>query len=204
MTTSSRRLHESASQTAGPYVHIGCVPNHSGIVGVYPSDLGATMRTVGTKGQHITVTGTVFDGEDAPLRDALIEIWQADADGRYATGGDRGTDNAAFSGWGRTAGDFDTGLWRFETIKPGPVPGPDGRFMAPHITFWIVARGVNIGLQTRMYFPDEADANAADPILALVAPKDRIDTLIASPEADDTYRFDIRLQGSRETVFFDV
>jgi protocatechuate 3,4-dioxygenase, alpha subunit len=91
----------------------------------------------------------------------------------------------------------------FETIKPGRVPFPDGRLMAPHVTIWIVARGINIGLHTRMYFGDEEEANAEDPILARIEHRVRVPTLIA-PRDGDTYTFDIHLQGERETVFFDI
>ncbi|MEQ9121772.1 MAG: protocatechuate 3,4-dioxygenase subunit alpha, partial [Alphaproteobacteria bacterium] len=106
-------------------------------------------------------------------------------------------------GWGRQAGDYKTGIWTFETVKPGRVPFPDGRMMAPHISFWIVARGLNIGLQTRMYFPDEAEANAEDPVLKRIEHQDRVRTLIAARTGPGAYRFDIRLQGDDETVFFD-
>ncbi len=195
-------LKESPSQTAGPYVHIGCVPNFSGISGVYPEDPGARMVTEATQGERITVEGVVHDGTGTPLKDALIEIWQADAMGHYANGDPRGPGDPAFPGWGRKAADYDSGLWRFETIKPGAVPFPDGRMMAPHISFWIVARGINIGLQTRMYFPDED--NSADPWLTRIEHQNRVPTLIAEKTADGAYRFDIYLQGPRETVFFDV
>lgn len=197
------RLKESPSQTAGPYVHIGCVPNFSGIDGVYSADLGSSMVQDGAKGDRITVTGTVFDGTGTPLKDALIEIWQADANGIYRHGDPRGPGDPHFTGWGRAAGDYDSGKWSFDTIRPGAVPFPDGRTMAPHITFWIVARGINIGLHTRMYFPDEP-LNDADPWLTRVEHQNRVPTLIAVQEGEATYRFDIHLQGPRETVFFDV
>lgn len=196
-------LKESPSQTAGPYVHIGCLPNFCGIEGVYDADLGAAMVTDETKGERITITGTVFDGTGTPLRDAMVEIWQADADGIYPGGRDpRGPGDPAFTGWGRKAGDYTTGEWSFETIKPGAVPFPDNRMQAPHITFWIVARGINVGLQTRMYFPDED--NSADPILTRIEHQNRVPTLIAEKTGDGAYRFDIRLQGDGETVFFDI
>ncbi|HJO52426.1 MAG TPA: protocatechuate 3,4-dioxygenase subunit alpha, partial [Sulfitobacter pontiacus] len=107
-----------------------------------------------------------------------------------------------FTGWGRKAGDYDTGEWQFDTIRPGAVPFPDGRMMAPHISLWIVARGINIGLNTRMYFPD-AD-NSADPLLTRIEHQNRVATLIAERETDGVYRFDIYLQGEKETVFLDV
>jgi len=195
-------LKESPSQTAGPYVHIGCVPNFSGIEGVYPEDLGKTMVKDGVKGQRITIKGTVYDGTVTPLKDAMLEIWQADADGIYPGNDPRGDADPNFTGWGRFAGDYDTGEWSIETVKPGIVPHPSGAAQAPHITFWIVARGINIGLQTRMYFPDED--NSADPILSRIEHQNRVPTLIAEKEADGIYRFDIRLQGDGETIFFDV
>lgn len=197
---------ESASQTAGPYVHIGCTPNFVGIHGIFSEDLGSgALYNESAKGERITIRGTVYDGGGNELKDALIEIWQADADGLYNSPSEtRGTADPNFSGWGRSPGDMDTGEFVFETIKPGKVPFKDGRWMAPHITFWIVARGINIGLHTRMYFPEEIDANATDPILARVEHKPRLATLIATKEGEGVYRFDIHLQGDSETVFFDI
>jgi protocatechuate 3,4-dioxygenase, alpha subunit len=204
MAQSLYRLKESASQTAGPYVHIGLTPNFCEIGGVYPEDLGTKMVNDKTKGERITVIGRVIDGTGTPLKDALVEIWQADADGLYNSPAEtRGTADPNFTGWGRNPGNMDTGEFVFETIKPGRVPFKDGRLMAPHITFWIVARGINIGLQTRMYFGDEEKANAEDPVLARIEHRMRVSTLIAQGEGN-TYRFDIHLQGEKETVFFDI
>ena len=185
---------ETASQTAGPYVHIGCTPNFVGIEGVFEKDLGSgPLYNDKARGERISVRGTVYDGAGMPLKDALIEIWQADTDGYYNSPSEtRGKADPNFIGWGRSPGDMDTGEFIFETP------------MAPHITFWIVARGINIGLQTRMYFPEEQEANAADPVLARVEQKSRIATLVAKREEGNVYRFDIRLQGEGETVFFDI
>lgn len=194
-------LKESPSQTAGPYVHIGCVPNFAEIEGVFPDDLGRTMKTGPVQGQEITVRGQVFDGTGTPLRDAMIEIWQADGAGGHA--GAAGAD-PNFTGFGRSAGDMETGEFVFETVKPGQVGYPDGRMQAPHITFWIVARGINIGLHTRMYFEDEQKANEADPILSRIEHQVRVPTLLASSEGKNAYRFDIHLQGPSETIFFDI
>ena len=196
------QLKESPSQTAGPYVHIGCVPNFCDITGVYPEDLGARMVNAKPKGERITVKGTIYDGTGTPLKDALVEIWQADAAGLYPGNDPRGAADPNFTGWGRKASDYDTGEWQFDTIRPGAVPFPDGRMMAPHISLWIVARGINIGLNTRMYFPD-AD-NSADPLLTRIEHQNRVATLIAEKETDGVYRFDIYLQGEKETVFLDV
>lgn len=198
------RLKESPSQTAGPYVHIGATPNFSGISGVYSNDLGSTMVSGSVKGERIAIEGSVIDGTGTPLKDALLEIWQADAAGLYNSPSEtRGQADPEFGGWGRAATDMETGRYRFETIKPGRVPFRDGRMQAPHVTFWIVARGINIGLHTRMYFADEAAANAEDPVLGRIEHKVRVGTLVAA-KTGDAYSFDIHLQGERETVFFDI
>ena len=199
-------LKETPSQTAGPYVHIGMTPNFSGIKGVYPADLGATMLTPDTVGERIVVSGRVIDGAGVPVGDAVVELWQADANGSYAAPMGPGSNSApAFSGWGRQPTSAE-GVFSFETIKPGRVTGPDGRFMAPHLALWIVARGINIGLQTRLYFEDEAEANAADYVLGKIMDPRRRATLIARREegAVPRYVLDIYLQGERETVFFDM
>jgi protocatechuate 3,4-dioxygenase, alpha subunit len=209
MVQSLNRLKETPSQTAGPYVHIGATPNYCGIE-IYGNggDLGRTLVGPGAKGERIVVTGHVIDGGGAPLKDALLEIWQADAAGLYNSPQEkRGKADPAFTGWGRQPTDGVSGRYRFETIKPGRAPFVDGRPMAPHITFWIVARGINIGLHTRLYFSDEAAANAECPVLARVEPADRTATLIAARSEEGgkpVYTFDIRLQGERETIFFDI
>lgn len=204
MTQPLTYLKESPSQTAGPYVHIGCTPNFSGI-DIYDRDLGSSLKTGPVKGQEISIKGTVFDGTGTPLRDAMIEIWQPDAEGLFASANEtRGRADSNFTGWGRSAGDPDTGEFFFETVKPGAVPWPDGRPQAPHITAWVVARGINVGLHTRIYFEDEAAANKADPILSRIEHQDRVPTLLAKREGDGVYRFDIHLQGPSETIFFDI
>lgn len=204
MFQSLNRLKESPSQTAGPYVHIGLTPNFAEISGVYPDDLGTSMVNDKTKGERVTITGRVLDGTGTPLKDALVEIWQADADGLYNSPSEmRGSADANFTGWGRCPSGMDDGVFRFETIKPGRVPYPDGRMQAPHVTLWIVARGINIGLQTRMYFPEEEAANAEDPILGRVEHRIRVGTLIAQ-KVEGGYSFDVHLQGDKETVFFDI
>lgn len=203
-------LRETASQTAGPYVHIGLIPQQAGF-DIFATNFSNVLATPETRGERIRIEGTIYDGADDPVRDALVEIWQANAAGRYAHPADRQADKApdpAFRGWGRTGSDFETGLWSFETIKPGPVVGRLGhRPMAPHVNLWIAARGINVGLQTRLYFGDEEAANAADPVLNLIEQRARRRTLIARHEDREgvpTYVLDIRLQGENETVFFDV
>ncbi|PTE20036.1 protocatechuate 3,4-dioxygenase subunit alpha [Cereibacter changlensis JA139] len=195
-------LKETPSQTAGPFVHIGLTPNKLGIGGVYPQDLGDSPIREEAKGQQITIVGTVRDGAGMILRDALIESWQADAAGIYPGNDPRGAADPNVGGWARIIADFDTGEWVLKTIKPGAVPYPDGRMMAPHISLWIVARGINLGLQTRVHFEDED--NSACPVLGRIEHRDRVQTLIAKKTGPDNYRFDIVLQGENETVFFDI
>ncbi|MEN3794685.1 protocatechuate 3,4-dioxygenase subunit alpha [Fulvimarina sp. MAC3] len=201
-------MKESPSQTAGPYVHIGTNPNWVEIAGVWKEDLGLAIIGPQTKGERIVIEGQVFDGSGEPVRDALIEIWQADAEGLYPSPKEtRGTADPAFLGWARQPVSDTVGAYRFETIRPGSVPYPDGREQAPHITVWIVARGINIGLHTRLYFGDERQANAADPLLARVQSAERRQTLIAPKTMRDglpVFTFDIRLQGDGETVFLDM
>ncbi len=208
MVQSLNRLKESPSQTAGPYVHIGTTPNFIGIKSVYAEDLGLRPVPAEAQGERIIVTGRIFDGAGAVLRDALVEIWQADANGLYPGRGEhRGEADPNFPGWFRQPVDGVTGLYRFETIKPGQVPYLDGRRMAPHITFWIVARGINIGLHTRLYFGDEQAANETDPLLSRVELKARVATLIAEAGEENgvpCYKFDIHLQGDKETIFLDI
>jgi len=200
-------LRETPSQTGGPYVHIGLTPNFAAIAGVYETDPGVTMLTPETQGQRITIAGRLIDGSGAPLTDAVVEIWQADADGTYAKAmSPQSNASPAFLGWGRQPSNGE-GIFSFETIKPGPVPGPDGKLMAPHVVLWIVARGINIGLQTRLYFADEAEANGRDYVLNRIPDVRRRATLIAGRDdsgAVPRYMLDIHLQGDKETVFFDV
>jgi len=203
-------LRETASQTAGPYVHIGLAPQAAGFE-IFERNFGNVLVDDRTEGERIRIEGRVFDGIGTVLKDVLIEIWQANAAGRYAHPADRQPGKVVdphFRGWGRACTDFDSGVYSFDTIKPGSVTGRNGRAMAPHISFWIVARGINLGLNTRMYFSDEAQANAADPVINLIEWEQRRATLIAQREERKggvpVYRFDIRLQGEGETVFFDV
>ena len=199
-------LKETPSQTAGPYVHIGLAPGAAGF-DIYAQELGWDIAGPHAAGERIRVEGLVTDGTGSPVKDVLIEVWQANAAGHYAHPEDPGETEEGFRGWGRVITDFDTGEWGFDTVKPGPVMGRGGRLMAPPLNLWIVARGINIGLNTRLYFDDEAEANAADPVLGLIEWENRRQTLIARREIRDgapVYRFDIRLQGADETVFFDI
>ena len=210
MMPSLPSLKETASQTAGPYVHIGLIPHQAGF-DIFQNNFSNVLVTPETKGERIRIEGRIFDGMGAPTRDILVEIWQANAAGRYnhpADGQEDKSIDPSFRGWGRTGTNFETGLYTFETIKPGRVAGRHGRKpMAPHVNLWLAARGINIGLNTRVYFADEADANAEDPVLNIVEQPERWRTLIARREQRDgspVYVFDIRLQGEGETVFLEV
>jgi protocatechuate 3,4-dioxygenase alpha subunit len=207
-----RTLPETPSQTAGPYIHIGLIPRQAGF-DIFENNLGtAPMAGAGCKGERIRIEGRIFDGAGGVVRDALVEAWQADSNGRYPHPADRGegaTPDPAFRNWGRTGTDFESGLWCLDTIKPGGAAGRHGhKRMAPHVSLWIVSRGINLGLSTRLYFADEEAANAADPVLNIIDPPERRRTLLARREARSggaaAYVLDIRLQGADETVFFDI
>ncbi len=199
-------LKETPSQTAGPYVHIGLAPGAAGF-DIYEHELGWDIAGPNAAGERIRVEGRVIDGTGNPVKDVLLEAWQANAHGKYTHPEGGGEVEDGFRGWGRVITDFDTGEWGFDTIKPGTVVGRNGAMQAPHINLWIVARGINIGLNTRLYFSDEADANAADPVINLIEWESRRKTLIAQRSERNgqiVYRFDIHIQGEDETVFFDI
>ncbi|MBR0871422.1 protocatechuate 3,4-dioxygenase subunit alpha [Bradyrhizobium tropiciagri] len=187
------------SQTVGPYFKYGLTPN-----GEYEWNDAFTgnLLTPDVSGERIRVEGKVYDGDGAVVVDCMLEIWQADSQGRFSDPQDkRALPNSSFKGFGRCGTDR-TGGFAFDTIKPGPVPDPDGKPQAPHILLAVFARGMLLHLYTRIYFDDEA-GNAGDPVLAQV-PADRRATLIANKGAGNVYTLDIRLQGDDETVFFDV
>ena len=186
------------SQTIGPFLAIGL-----------PWPDGPSVVPPGTPGT-IEITGKVFDGAGAPVPDALVETWQADPDSRFDHPDDpRGAVPpavAGFRGFGRSATDAD-GYYRISTLRPGALPCPDGGTEAPHLDVSVFARGLLDRVVTRIYFPDEQDANAADPVLAAIADPVRRRTLIAvadSARPASAFRFDIWLQGEHETLFFDV
>jgi len=190
----------SPSQTVGPFFAFALTPTRYSYVALAGNDL----RTEDAVGEAITIEGRVIDGAGQPVPDAMVEIWQADGLGRYAT---RERANTRFIGFGRCE-TSDGALFRFMTVKPGRVPGPEGRLQAPHINVGVFARGILKRLFTRLYFSDEP-ANADDPILEL-APASRRSPLIAQRQdapgrdAIPRYVFDIRLQGDKETVFFEA
>jgi len=183
------------SQTIGPFLAIGL-----------PWPDGPSVVPPGTPGT-IEITGKVFDGAGAPVPDALVETWQADPDSRFDHPDDpRGAVPpavAGFRGFGRSATDAD-GYYRISTLRPGALPCPDGGTEAPHLDVSVFARGLLDRLVTRIYFPDFAALNDQDPVLSSLPVRSRAATLIAAPTASGEYRFDVRLQGEDETVFFDV
>lgn len=186
-------LPPTPSQTVGPFFHVGLPRETRGEL-VSPEGRGA-----------IRIRGAVIDGAGAPVDDALVEIWQANRSGRYAhpeDGRDELPLEEGFTGFGRCATDSE-GMFEFITVKPGPVPAPGGGMQAPHINVSVFARGLLKRVVTRIYFPDERDANAADPVLAAVGDAQARATLVAKEE-QGALRFDVYLQGPGETAFFAV
>lgn len=188
------------SQTVGPFFAYALTPHDYELNEIFFTDL----RTADASGKAIRIEGYVIDGDGEPIIDAMLEIWQADGEGRYSAGARQHGANSSFTGFGRSDVDSN-GFFSFETVKPGQVPGPNGSLQAPHINVSVFARGLLKQLFTRIYFEGEA-ANAADPILALV-PEDRVPTLVATRRErgeETVYTFNIRLQGEGETVFFEA
>jgi protocatechuate 3,4-dioxygenase alpha subunit len=186
-------LKQTPSQTIGPFFHDGLILGGQNV-----------LMNEHAKGRRITIRGTVFDGDDQPVPDAMIEIWQADAQGIYKHPADPLSiqADANFAGFGRSD-TVNGGQFCFKTIKPGPVVRPDQPIQAPHINVRVFSRGLLTHAITRLYFADEP-ANDEDLVLSMVDP-DRRSTLIAQLESGGdlpTYRFDIVLQGEGETVFF--
>jgi protocatechuate 3,4-dioxygenase, alpha subunit len=185
---------ETPWQTIGPFFAVGLI---------WPD--GAEVVPEGTPGA-IRIGGRVLDGRGGPVADALVETWQADPRGRFAHPDDPGgageSPGPPFRGFGRCPTDAE-GRWAIRTVKPGPLPAPDGGGEAPHLDVSVFARGLLGRLVTRVYFPDEAEANAADPVLASIADPDARARLVAVPEGDGL-RFDIRLQGGQETPFLAI
>ena len=193
------KLGQTPSQTVGPYFAYGLTPAQYGYA--YRSAYGTVLAEARTPGEPIVVTGRVLDGDGKAVDDAMIEIRHADARGRYVASSEH-VETTGFIGFGRcgTGTDRDN-RFRFETIKPGSVGG-----QAPHIDVIVTMRGILSHAFTRIYFEDEAAANARDEVLTSV-PEERRPTLIARREAlpgRTTYHFDIRMQGPQETVFFDL
>jgi protocatechuate 3,4-dioxygenase alpha subunit len=193
------KLRQTPSQTVGPYFAYGLSPEQYGYQLNLTSIAGSQMAEGDIEGERIRVEGQVFDGNGAPISDALIEIWQADSLGRYAHRADPRGSNNTFKGFGRcgTGTDPRNRFW-FDTIKPGRVDAEQ----APHLNVIVTMRGMLLHAFTRIYFSDEP-ANATDKVLRSV-PAERRDTLVATHQGGNVYRFDIHMQGDRETVFFDA
>ena len=187
------RLGLTPSQTVGPFLAIGL-----------PWPDGPFVVPEGSP-EAITISGRVTDGAGEPVPDALVETWQADPDGRFSHPDAPRGPVPGFRGFGRCATSAD-GSYRIMTLKPGALPSPGGGTEAPHLDVSVLARGLLDRVVTRIYFPDEAQANTADPVLASIADPARAATLVAKPEpgVPGHLRFDIHLQGDHETVFFDV
>lgn len=187
------RLIPTPSQTVGPFLHIGLAWLNT-----------TELARKASAGEPIVVAGAVLDGDGQPIPDALLEVWQANAHGKYAHPDDTQDKpiDPGFSGFGRIPTDKD-GRFRFTTVKPGPTPGPGNTLQAPHIVVAVFMRGMLRHLYTRIYFSDEA-ANATDPALKRIEEPARRDTLIAKRSAGAAeYRWNIIMQGENETVFFD-
>jgi protocatechuate 3,4-dioxygenase alpha subunit len=184
-------LRGSTSQTIGPFLRIG-------LEWMVIEDLAPP----GVAGERVKIEGRVIDADGKPVNDAAVEIWQANSHGKYASAEDPQDKpvESAFRGYGRSLTD-EAGSFRFRTIKPGRVPGPEGKLQAPHLSVTVFMRGLLKQLVTRMYFPGEA-ANADDPVLNLV-PAERRPTLVAQKRADGTLEWNLVLQGKNETAFFD-
>jgi protocatechuate 3,4-dioxygenase alpha subunit len=185
------RLPPTPSQTIGPFFAV-----------VLPWPDGPEVVPDGTP-EAVLLGGRVLDGAGDPVPDALVETWQADPRGRFAHPDDpRGTSGSGFRGFGRCPTDAE-GRWAVRTVKPGPLPAPGGGVEAPHLDVSVFARGLLNRLVTRVYFPDEAEANAADPLLASIPDPAARARLVAAPDGD-RLRFDIHLQGDQETPFLAI
>lgn len=194
-------LKQTPSQTVGPYFAYGLTAPQYGYG--YSQIAGSELTDEDTQGERIRIEGRILDGEGNPISDAMIEIWQADSEGRFAHPEDPRRPNAKFTGFGRCGTGTDPqNRFFFDTVKPGaPAEGE-----APHLNMIVLARGMLVHAFTRVYFSDEAAANAADPVLQLV-PEERRATLVAERVETPTgprYRFDVHMQGDAETVFFDI
>ncbi len=191
---------QTPSQTVGPFFAYGMTPEQYGYD--FASIAGATVEGI-EDSAAVTVEGHVFDGAGTVIGDAVIEIWQADTEGRYNHPNDQRSSNQAFKGFARWGTGTDPeNRFVFRTVKPGPVDSEQ----APHINVIVFMRGMPNHAYTRLYFPDEVVANAKDPVLMSI-PEERRGTLLAEKIERDggvVYRFDIHMQGAAETVFFDV
>ena len=185
-----QKFIDTPSQTAGPFLHIGCTPRITGI-NIFKSELGLTPFQDISDNEAINIKGKIYDGNKEPIIDAMIETWQCDANGNYSSN----------QGFARIVTDFKTGEYQLKTIRPGNEINTDGSLSASYITFWIVARGMNRPLITRMYFLENDLKN--DLMFQSLNIEDRLKTLIPYTEDEKNFVFDIHLQGKKETIFFE-
>ena len=203
--STKKKLKQTPSQTAGPYLHIGFLPEEVGINSSLSRELNNLILSEKTEGTRIEISGKIYDGNNEVLKDAIVEIWQVDSNGNYQSRLTKKTKyDKNFSNWGRTSCDFNTGLWKFNTIKPGIVQLNKSEILAPHIWLWIVARGINLGLYTCMYFSDENTLNKLDRNLKKLINNNNLQSLFAVNTEKYKYEFNIHLQGAKETIFFNV
>ncbi len=203
--STKKKLKQTPSQTAGPYLHIGFLPEEVGINSSLSRELNNLILSEKTEGTRIEISGKIYDGNNEVLKDAIVEIWQVDSNGNYQSRlTKKNKYDKNFSNWGRTSCDFNTGLWKFNTIKPGIVQLNKSEILAPHIWLWIVARGINLGLYTCMYFSDENTLNKLDRNLKKLNNNNNLQSLFAVYTEKYKYEFNIHLQGAKETIFFDV
>ena len=186
----AKKLIDTPSQTAGPFLHIGCTPRITGI-NIFKSELGLIPFQDISDNEAINIKGKIYDGNDEPIIDAMIETWQCDANGKYSSN----------QGFARIVTDLKTGEYQLKTIRPGSKINTDGSLSVSYITFWIVARGMNRPLITRMYFLENDLKN--DLMLNSIKIEDRLNTLIPYTEDNKNFIFNIYLQGKKETIFFE-
>jgi protocatechuate 3,4-dioxygenase alpha subunit len=179
-------------QTAGPFLHIGCLPNSIGIKNIFKHDLGMVPFDRKENADFISISGSVFDGSGQALDDVMLESWQCDESGQFSSR----------QGFARFAPNNKTKKYNLKTVKPGSVKNSDGTIQSPHILISISSRGINMSLNTRIYF--EGDDISNDPLLSFVKDDDKVNTLIAKKVDAYNYNFDIYLQGDKETVFLDI
>ena len=191
MKNSKKILDETPFQTAGPFLHIGCMPNKTKIHKVYESDLGETPFKNKSEAELITIEGSVFDGNGNPLEDVMLETWQCDEIGQFSED----------KGFARFIPDDLTKKFKLKTVKPGSIKDFEGKIHSPHILLSISSKGLNMTLNTRVYFNDDDLKN--DPLLSIIKTKN-INSLIAQKIEKNKYLFNIFLQGDKETVFLDI
>ena len=191
MNTSKKNLDETPFQTAGPFLHIGCMPNAIKIKKIYQNDLGEIPFKNKNESELITIEGSVFDGNGIALDDVMLETWQCDEKGKFKE--DRG--------FARFIPNNLTKKFILKTVKPGPYKGSDGKIHSPYISLFISSRGLNMTLNTRIYF--ESDELKNDPLLSIIN-NHNVNSLIAKKIKNHSYLFDIFLQGEKETIFLDI